>query len=100
MSRRTTHCPKTVQSAPVSTITRPVTQTAEVEVKRAVSTGARPGATDAAGMDRSRVPTRLVMTKARATYCAGWRKVRTDLSRGDANALHARQTHQAVRAGG
>jgi len=55
---RITHCPKRLKALPVSTTVRPVTQTAEVAVKRAFMKPRR-WPVEAEGNIRSKVPTAI-----------------------------------------
>ena len=65
--------PKWLQSVAVSTTIRPVTQTAEVEVKIAVRKEAFPGPGVANGSDKSPAPTKIAAAKATTTSCVGCR---------------------------
>jgi hypothetical protein len=66
-----TICPKSVKRVAVSATTSPVTQMAEVDVKRASIKERRPE-TLQKGSIRSKVPTRMAPAKLMARICAGW----------------------------
>ena len=74
------HSPSPDQWPAVSTTVRPLTQTAEAAVKSAMSGVAPPGPCVAAGMESIAAPTTLAARNAAATYCAGWRRAKLDLS--------------------
>ena len=71
ISSRMTSCPKGDQYRAVSWTTRPVTHVAEVAVNRASKKEAPPGAREAKGSMRSRVPARISRRKPRMMICAG-----------------------------
>ena len=64
--------PKPLNAVAVSTTTRPVTQTAEVDVNRASMKEMRPPRA-LAGSQRSTPPTRTARKKLRARTRAGWK---------------------------
>lgn len=68
---RITPSPKPLQYVPVSTTTRPVTQTAEVEVKSAVTKSAEEPFSLATGSISRTVPSRITVPKAVTTVRAG-----------------------------
>ena len=71
MSMRITNCPKVDQYVPVSTVAKPVTQTAEVAVKSAsMSRGLAPCAV-ATGNDSNAVPMTMAVPKATGTSRTG-----------------------------
>ena len=61
---RITPLPNGVHADDVSTTTRPVTVTAEVEVKKAVMNGVQPGSSLANGSKRAIDPTTMIAAKA------------------------------------
>ena len=64
MRARITPLPNGVHAAAVSTTTRPVTVTAEVEVKKAVMNGVQPGSSLAKGSKSAIDPTTMIAAKA------------------------------------
>ena len=71
MSISRTICPKREKDVPVSTATRPVTQTAEVEVNRALNQPMLSPSWDAKGRDRSTAPIRISSRKPAASSRSG-----------------------------
>ena len=81
ISPRITACPQPVQATAVSTVTRPVTVTALVAVKKASMKVARCSPGVMTGSNSSPVPTQMVAAKASATKAPG-RSARMRLGRG------------------
>jgi hypothetical protein len=71
MSARITPSPNPLQYVPVSTTAKPVTQTADVEVNRAVSTPAPVPSSAAGGSANSTAPSRITTANAVTTVRAG-----------------------------
>jgi hypothetical protein len=71
-SASTSTCPSRPQWLPVSTTTRPVTQTADVAMNSAVSQGAPSRLAVAQDSISSPVPSRIVPRNASAGTAAGW----------------------------
>ncbi len=71
ISARITPSPNPLQYVPVSTTTRPVTHTAEVEVNRAVTNPVAPPSSEDTGSMSRNAPSRITAPKAMARVRAG-----------------------------